>query len=482
MNHPGENQHMPSEVPENEVLENDRAENDRAENDRAENDRAENDRVEKQSSITRRELLLRGGAQAAALGLFHIVPAHVLGGPGRTPPSETVTHGILGSGGISRSPAHIRPNVEGAVPTTLAICDVDSQHLANGLKLAGPGCTGYSDWREVLERKDIDVIHICTPPQRQALMAVAAARAGFDIWCEKPMSRTVFEGIRMQEEVEKSGVMFRLNTWFRFRGGFYGLGVSPRMIKKLILSGRLGENLKVRVSPDTGFPWKMRWIGDPTAKVETPPPHLDYDAWLGPAPYKPYTEHRVHGSFRGYWDYDGGGLSDMGQHYLDPVQWMLDKDETSPIKISSVAPWPQHPDCAGPWGEVTFEYADGTELILESREWGDPGPEGLPYIEGSNGKVFKGGRTEPEGLFEGLEELPDPPQAGITNFEESVKTRQKFALNEANGHRSCSLANLANISIRTGRTVHFDPVSQTFPEDTAAQRFISPIMRAPWNL
>ena len=439
-------------------------------------------RIGSTTEITRREVLRRGATATAALGLFHIVPAHVLGGPGRVAPSDTITHGIIGCGGISRSGAHIRPNREGSTPTTLALCDVDAHRLANGLKHAGGNCSGYSDWRRMLDRTDIDVMHICTPPHWHALMSVAAARAGFDVWCEKPMSRTIDEGIQVVDEIERTGAVFRLNTWFRFEGGLYGLGADARRVKKLVQSGRLGGPLRVRVSPDTGFAWKMFWVGKPRLAPKPVPDHFDYDAWLGPAPFKPYTAHRTHGSFRGYWDYDGGGLADMGQHYLDPVQWILDKDHTSPSEISAIAPWPQHPDSCGPWGKVMLKYQDGTELILESREWGPKDPEGLPYIEGPKGKLFRGMRTEPADLMEGIDDLPDPPQVGPTNFDESVRTRQRFALNESNGHRSCSLVNLANIAIRTGRKLHYDPVGQTFPGDEEANRLIRQQMRAPWRI
>lgn len=432
--------------------------------------------------LTRREALKKGAAATAALGLFHIVPSHVLGGPGRTPPSETITRGIIGCGSISYSNTHLRSNIMTTTPSILGICDVDSKRLSDAARYVGEGVTTYTDWRDMLDRTDIDVMHICTPPHWHALMSVAAARAGFDIWCEKPMSRTIYEGVRMVEEIERTDIMFRINTWFRFRGGLYGLGADANLIKKLVLSGRLGGPLRVRVSPDTGFPWKMYWTGRTSLQGQPAPEHLDYDSWLGPAPWKPYTTHRTHASFRGYWDYDGGGLADMGQHYLDPVQWFLDKDHTSPTEISASAPWPQHPDACGPWGKVSLKYDDGNEIILESREWGPKDPPGLPYLEGPNGKVFRGMRTEPADLLEGLAELPDPPQAGVTDFDESVKTRQRFALHESNGHRSCTLMNLANIAVRTGRKLRFDPVSQTFPGDDQANRMVRQPMRAPWKI
>jgi len=115
-------------------------------------------------------------------------------------------------------------------------------------------------------------------------------------------------------------------------------------------------------------------------KPQPVPEPFDYDLWLGPAPVKPYHPHRTHGSFRGYWDYDGGGLADMGQHYLDPVQYLLDKDGTSPVEIEAYAPWPPHPDAVRMWGRVKMTYADGCCIILESGEWGERETEGQPLF------------------------------------------------------------------------------------------------------
>ena len=126
----------------------------------------------------------------------------------------------------------------------------------------------------------------------------------------------------------------------------------------------LGWPLKVTVSGITGYDWKFYWSGRTDLKPQPVPPELDYDMWLGPAPYKPYNPQRVHANFRGYWDYDGGGLGDMGQHYLDPVQYLLGKDDTSPIRVDVDAPQ-QHYDAAGSWRRIEFTYADGCKIILD---------------------------------------------------------------------------------------------------------------------
>jgi predicted dehydrogenase len=216
----------------------------------------------------------------------------------------------------------------------LAVCDVDSKHLEAAVKAGGPDVKGYRDFREVLARKDIDIVHIPTPPHWHALISIAAAKAGKDIWCEKPMSRTIAEGEAVKAAIAKYKRIFRLNTWFRFEGGFYGMGVPVRPIKKTVQNGLLGWPLTVMLSGTTGFDWKQnQWCGRTDLTPQPVPPELDYDMWLGPAPKKPYHPHRVHATFRGYWDYDGGGLGDMGQHYLDPVQYILGKDNESPTAI-----------------------------------------------------------------------------------------------------------------------------------------------------
>jgi len=206
------------------------------------------------------------------------------------------------------------------------------------------------------------------------------------------------------------------------------------------------------------------------------PQELDYDMWLGPAPYKPYNPERVHSVFRGYWDYDGGGLGDMGQHYLDPVQYMLGKDNTSPISVEVDAPQ-QHPDAVGSWRRITYTYADGCKIILD----GENKDKDAAYIEGPKGKVYQGFRSDIPNLRKKIDAMPDPePQIGL--FSESVRTRQKFALNEENGHRSATVVNMGVVAVRLGRSLNYDPVKQEFIDDEEANRMIYQPMRGPWRL
>lgn len=426
----------------------------------------------KRKPISRRIFLRQSAHVAGAAAAFSIVPRHALGGPGQTAPSEQLTRAVIGVGGMGRGHLRYLPGSK-----LLAVCDVDRNHLERAVEMAdSDDVKGYSDFREVLARPDIDIVHVPTPPHWHALISIAAAEAGKDIWCEKPMTRTIGEGKKVVEAVQRNGRIFRINTWFRFRGGYYGFGTEVRPIKKLVESGMLGWPLKATVSSQTGFAWKFYWSGQTNLPPQPVPEALDYDMWLGPAPHKPYHRHRTHATFRGYWDYDGGGLGDMGQHYLDPIQYLLGKDETSPVEVEVDAPQ-QHPDAVSSWRRIRMKYADGCEIILDGE-----GKEKNPaFLEGPEGKLYRGFKSDIPNLKKELAAFPDPePQ--VTDFAEAVRTRRKFALNEANGHRSTTLINLGKIAVRLGRNLNYDPDAQQFIGDEEANRLIDQPMRAPWHL
>ncbi|MBZ5857528.1 Gfo/Idh/MocA family oxidoreductase [Flavihumibacter profundi] len=407
-----------------------------------------------------------------AIAAFTIVPRHVLGGPGFLAPSDQLTKAVIGTGGMGRG------HFELGGTRTVAICDVDTRHIQLALdKLGGgKGVKTFRDYRELITLPEVDIVHIATPPHWHGIMAADAARAGKDIWCEKPMTRTIGEGKRVMEAVQQHGRIFRLNTWFRFSDRFYGMNTTVKPIKKLVDSGLLGWPLKVTVSKHTGFDWKFYWVGKTNLPVETVPQELDYDMWLGPAPFKPYNSHRVHTTFRGYWDYDGGGLGDMGQHYIDPIQYFLGKDDTSPVTVEVDAPQ-QHDDAVGTWRRLTFTYADGCQIVLD----GEGSLEDAAYIEGPKGKLYKGFNCTIPDIEKKLAEFPDPLPVS-TDFIDAVKTRKKFALNEENGHRSATIVNMGKIALQLNRTLHFDPVQMVFLNDEGANRLMNQPMRGPWSI
>ncbi|TLU98996.1 Gfo/Idh/MocA family oxidoreductase [Dyadobacter luticola] len=422
---------------------------------------------EKRGTSASRRNFIKGSL--ATLATFSIVPRHVLG-KGYLAPSDQLTKAIVGTGSMGRG------HIPYAGTKVVALCDVDKKHLEIASGMVEKGVKTFSDYREVIQLPEVDIVHVATPPHWHGIIAADAARAGKDVWCEKPMTRTIGEGKRLVEAVQQHGRIFRLNTWFRFEDNFYGMKTPVKPIKKLVQSGLLGWPLKVTVSKHTGFDWKFYWVGKTNNAPMPVPAELDYEMWLGPAPYKPYSEHRVHQTFRGYWDYDGGGLGDMGQHYLDPIQYFLGKDDTSPVSVEVDAPQ-QHTEAVGTWRRITYTYADGCQIVLD----GEAKDEKVAYIEGPKGKLYPNFKSDIPDLEKKLAAFPDPePQ--VTDFVDAVKNRKKFALNEENGHRSCTIVNLGLAALRLGRSLKFDPEKQEFIDDEGANRLINQPMRGPWTI
>jgi len=422
---------------------------------------------EKTGTSASRRTFIKGSL--ATLATFSIVPRHVLG-KGFIAPSDQLTKAIVGTGSMGRG------HIPYAGTKVVALCDVDKKHLDIAVGMVDKGVKTFSDYREVIQLPEVDIVHVATPPHWHGIIAADAARAGKDVWCEKPMTRTIGEGKRLVEAVQQHGRIFRLNTWFRFQDNFYGMRTPVKPIKKLVQSGLLGWPLKVTVSKHTGFDWKFYWVGNTNNAPMPVPAELDYEMWLGPAPYKPYSEHRVHQTFRGYWDYDGGGLGDMGQHYIDPIQYFLGKDDTSPVSVEVDAPQ-QHTEAVGTWRRITYTYADGCQIVLD----GEAKDEKVAYIEGPKGKLFPNFQSDIPDLEKKLATFPDPePQ--VTDFVDAVKNRKKFALNEENGHRSCTIVNMGLAALRLGRSLKFDPEKQEFIDDEGANRLINQPMRGPWTI
>jgi hypothetical protein len=410
---------------------------------------------------------------AAAAAVFSTVPSRVLGKiSGTTAPSDVHPRAILGWGSQAHGDYGTFSETDAPV---IATAEVDDSQAGDAHGQV------YKDWREVISRTDIDFVQICTPPHWHALMAIAAADAGMDVWCEKPMTRTIGEGIRVVDACARNNTTFRINTWFRLYGSFYGFGTPVEPLKKLLSSDILTKPVKIRVSSATGFDWKLSmWSGNPNLGPNPVPDTLDYDMWLGPAPFKSYNSQRLHLNFRGYWDYDGGGLGDMGMHYLDPVQYILGKDDTSPVEI---IPDPinvkQHPFAAYPWNRITLRYADGDEIILED------GLDGMSdhFIEDADGNYVQPNfASNISNLAQTIDALPAPPSMN-TDFIWCMENKpEKFGLNEVNGFRSCTIINLAVTAARLGRTLNFDPENLQFINDDQANRLIWQPMRAPWRL
>lgn len=398
-----------------------------------------------------RRVFLRGSAMGAAA--FTIVPRNVLG-RGRQAPSDELGGALIGCGG--RGDATFKglgPNVR-----RLAMCDVKFKDRAEGK-------TYYTDFRRVLERHDIDVVAIATPPGWHALISIAAMAAGKDVLCEKPMTRFVAEGRAVADAEKRYNRIYQIGTYGRFGGN--------QNIRKVFESGLLSECDTVIV--DRRGKKVARWSGMVQYEPSEPPEKLDWDMYCGPAPLRPYHRHRTGGTHRGYWDYEGGGLADMAHHHLDRLAYEYGRDMTAPVEVTPHA-LPAHPECCGMWGWCELKYADGFTLVLTSGEWGEP-YDRLKQQKTSEADVKA--MLSPADR-EKLKTMPDPEP--LVKFADAVRTREQAGGHAAASHRVATIYHLANVAFRTGRKLQFDPEQEQVIGDDEANRLVNQPMRAPWRI
>ena len=403
-------------------------------------------------------------ASAASAASFQIVPRHVIGGQGHTPPSETYGAALIGCGG--RGPGTYESMVRKLPATLVAACDVQKTRVDGYIKRKNPKAKGYNDFRKLLENPDVDLVAIATPPHWHALISIAAAEAGKDVFCEKPMTRFIAEGRAVVETFNRYKRVFQIGTNGRF--GAYKSRTS-RTIHKIMRSGLLKPNPCVHIKK--GGLKLNQWSGKPGLKPQIPSEDLDWDLYCGPSPLKPFVTDRVGGTHRNYWDYEGGGMCDMGQHHFDPQQWIYGKDNTSPVKIEAFAP-PAHPDVTGMWAWVELTYSDGFTFVMDSAEWG-------PSYDKKGSKQVSLSQLSEEDQQK-INAMPDP--APLLSFAEAVKQRKQAGGHPEAAHRAACILHLANIAIRLGRKLQYDPEKEQFVGDDEANRFVNVPMRSPWHL
>jgi predicted dehydrogenase len=413
-------------------------------------------------TITRRGFLA-GAAQGIGIGIAApaVCRAGILGA------SDRPVIGHIGMGG--RGSANLRAFLKDSA----AVCDVDRERLEKARRAGGDGreLEGYSDFRKLIDRKDIDALVISTPDHWHALPAVRACEAGKDVYCEKPLTLTIAEGRAMAQAARRHGRIVQTGSQQRSDGRF-------RLACELVRSGRLGKLEKVLV----GIPG-VNWEGPPVPDCN-PPEGLDYDFWLGPAPRRPYNPKRVHYHFRFFWDYSGGQITNWGAHHLDIAQWGLGADGSGPVEIEGEAKF--HPEG---WYEVPqhfriiYRYSSGAVV-----ECGMGLPGGATFI-GSRGKIHVNRGTlesEPEEIIR--EPLGDgdvhlyASANHYQNWLDCMKSRKPTICDFEIGHRSATVCHLGNIAIKTGRKIRWDPETEKIIADEEAARLVSKPYRAPWAL
>jgi len=417
---------------------------------------------------------LVGGAAGVAPW---IVPASVLGGEKKSPPSQRINVGIIGTGKMAND-YHIPSLLGLADIQVLAVCDVDTTRRNHAkkrvddhyAKKGGPAnCAAYNDFRELVGRQDIDAVCIATPDHWHAIPAIVACKAGKDVYCEKPLTLTILEAKRLIDAVRKHKRVFQ--TGSQQRSNVFG---QFREAVEIVRSGRLGKIKTVRV----GVGGPSRWCDLPEEPVE---PGLDWNLWLGCAPMRPYhsalSPRGVHNHFpawRSYREYSGGGHTDMGAHHYDIAQWALGMDESGPVEVVP----PEDPKAEK---GVRFVYSGGVEMF-------HGGPSGCTFV-GTNGKLYiERGilKSEPESIAK------EPLGAGDVhlfrspghhrNWIDCVKSRQRPVADVEVGARTVTIVHLGNLAYWYRRKLRWDPQQWQFVGDAEANTWLDRPRRDPWKL
>ncbi len=437
------------------------------------------------SGLNRRQFMKRSAlAAAGAVGFPYIVPASALGLDGTVAPSNRITMASIGVGG--QGTANLRAFLGQADAQVLAVCDVDCSHRDNAQKLVEEtysaqmqsgqykGCDSYNDFHEVLARDDVDGVCICTPDFWHAAISVAAAEAGKDMYCEKPLSYSVGEGRAVVNAMKRYGRVFQTGSHERSRS-------NARYACELVRNGRIGKlhTIHINMPIDNHGPI-------PNQPPMPVPDGFDYNFWLGPRPWATYTEKRCHFFFRYILDYSGGEVTDRGAHIMDIGQLGNATDHTGPTSIGGWGKFPRDGlfNTAMDY-EFTFEYANGVNMNVKCI-----GPRGVKF-EGTDGWVFvhiHGGNLEAEPASL-LKEIIGPNEEHLgrspghhRDFLNNVKVRGECMAPPEVGHRTATMCNIANIAMRLRRKLQWDPDKEQFINDAEANNMLMPSMRGPWHV
>ena len=427
----------------------------------------------KKNLFSRRGFLRAAGMTAASAPF--ILPANLWAAEPGAAPNARLTMGFIGVGKQGRFLMDCflpHPGVQ-----VVAVSDVDTTRREAAKKKAEDfytakgdrdfkGCAAYKDFRELLDRKDIDTVTIAAPDHWHAIIAVAACAAGKDVYCEKPLSLTIREARQMVDAARRYKRVFQTGSMQRSMSEFH-------KACQLVRNGRIGKIKHVIV--DVGGP--SMWCDLPEESME---PGLDWDMWLGPAPKRPYNSvlspRGVHDHFpnwRNYREYSGGMMTDWGAHHFDIAQWGLGMDESGPEQIIP----PEDPKATK---GLRYVYANGIELIHGNSD-------GVLFV-GESGKIFcnRGKfRAEPEAIAnEDLKAMPIQLYKSTNHYDDFVKAvraRSKPVCDVEIGARSASVCHLGNLAYWNHRRLTWNPAKEVFVGDDEANKWLEHPYRPPWD-
>lgn len=393
-------------------------------------------------------------------------------------PNDRINLGFIGVGIMGRG--HLGGFLGQNEVQVVAVCDVVKERRDSAVNMTNTryakvkeresykGCAEYAYFRELLKRKDIDAVVIATPDHWHTLPCVLAARAGKDIYCEKPLTRTLGEGRRIVDEVAKAKIIFQTGSQQRSE-------YSHRFRKAVVMirQGLIGDIKTICIG-----------VGAPAIPCDLPgqpiPDGTDWKMWVGPAAMREYNEilcpKGVHNHFplwRNYREYAGGGLADMGAHHFDIAQWALNTDGTGPVLIEP----PSGKETTG----LRYTYANGTQMY-------HGGPSGCTF-EGTKGTIYVDRdkfQVTPEEL--GKAEVKDDHEAVYystnhhRNWIECIKSRKQTICPAEVGHRSASVCHLGNLGYQLRTTLKWDPKAERFEGNDEANKLVNPAYREEWRV
>ena len=428
------------------------------------------------SRISRRQFLRRSlAALSSAAAAPYFIPSSVLGKDGSIAPSERIVMGAIGVGG--QGTRHIgggiwvqgggflsKPSVQ-----FVAVCDVNANNRNNARDIVNKfygnkDCADYSDFRQLAGRKDIDAVLVGTPDHWHVLVSLAAVKSGKDVYCEKPLSLTIKEARELSRAVSRFGRIFQVGTQQRSDRNF-------RFACELVRNGYIGQVKSIKVNVGGPPVWTC------FAPDEPEPPWLDWNMWLGPAPWRPYTSAIAPGGWMAYRDYSGGEMTNWGAHMFDIAQWGLGTDDGGPVEII--------PPDGKDFKVLTYRYANGAIMTRDGISRPDPGVRFTGtdgFVEVSREHLI----ASPESMLR-QEIKPDEIHLYESvnhqdNFLECVKTRKRPASDAEAGCRSITVCHLGNIAYGLGRPLKWDPNKESFIGDQLANKMTGRAMRWPWRL
>ncbi len=423
--------------------------------------------------------------QSAVFAIPVIIPAAARGADGTVAPSNRVTVGAVGWG--MQGPGNTASTMGLPNAQVVAVCDLDKNHLSDAKRTVdefykNTDCAAYSDYLELMARKDIDAVTLAVPDHWHALVAIAAAKSGKHIWGEKPLARTIAEQQAIVKAVQDNKVIWQTGSWQRSVDNF-------TKAVELVRSGYIGEIKEVQVGLPSGHS-DFAGTQSKTA-VTSPPPNLDYEKWVGPSTMVDYIEARVHKNWRWHYNFGGGQLLDWIGHHMDIAHWGLDMDNSGP---SSVECQGEFPDPNAVWntctryrGELAYPkgikmtVAGGHNDIAGGTKW--IGSEGWVHVDRgafeSSNPEWKRFRVLPDNMRKA-----DIQRSGnhFKNWIDSVLAHRPTITPVETAHRSATPGHLCLISMLTKSKLEWDVTQEVIKNNPAASQLLSRPYRAPYQL